>query len=115
MNIVSEITDEPKQKHVLNLPDGTSLTMILEYKPLQIGWFIQQLTYDTFTINNLKIVTSPNILYQFKNKLPFGIAIAVTDNDEATQAEDFQSGRAIFYLLTQAEVTLLGQVFSGQV
>lgn len=115
MFLVKEISDEAKQKHTLILPDGSSLTMIVEYKPMQLGWFITQLQYKTFEINNIRIVTSPNMLHQFKNRIPFGIGIFVTDNQEPVLQGDFLSGRAQMFILSAAEVAFFTEVLSGQI
>lgn len=104
MLLIEEITDDPKQQHTLVLPDGSQLLMQIEYKPQQYGWFFTTLQYKTLTINGMRIVSSPNILYQFKNQIPFGIGCFVDGNQEPTQLEDFLNTRAKLYILTAAEV-----------
>ena len=112
MLLVSSITDSPNQTMNWVLPDGSSIAVTLVYKPLQYGWFIKEMDYGTFTIQGVRICTSPNILHQFKNQLPFGISCVVTDNEEPTQQGDFLSGRAKIYILTASEVATYTEFLS---
>ena len=59
----------------------------------------------TFTLNGLRITNSPNMLNQWKNILPFGLACFSTANREPSLQQDFASGNSVLYVLTQAEVT----------
>lgn len=110
---VNGITDSPKQKSAIILADGTTITLILEYKPLQIGWFITQMIYEGFEINNVRVVTSPNMLHQFKNQIPFGIGVFVQDNQEPTLQSDFSGSRAQLFVLSREEVIQYGEFLSG--
>lgn len=103
MKTINEFTSEPKQKHVLTLEDGTVINITFEYRANQIGWFMS-LTYEGRAFNNRRIVTSPNMLRQFKNIIPFGLGCSTTDGGEPTFQEDFSSKRAIFYLLNADDV-----------
>ncbi len=114
MLLINQITTAPKQLHTLNLPDGTSATLALEYKPMQVAWFITQLTYRDFEVNNLMVVTSANMLRQFKNRIPFGLAVFVDGNHEPTLPTDFSSGRARMTVLTEEEVDYYEEFLSGQ-
>lgn len=115
MNLIQQITNDPRQKQTLILPDGSSMDFVIEYKPQQLGWFIVNLTYKLFSVGNIRIVTSPNILHQFKNQIPFGIACFVTENQEPTTLQDFATGRATLFMLTADEVLFYSEVLSGQV
>ncbi len=104
MYAVNQITNDPFQQQTLVLPDGTSLQLQIYFMPLQYGWFITSLTYGTFTLNGLRITNSPNMLHQFRNQLPFGLACFSTNNREPSQQTDFSSGASQLYILTAAEV-----------
>lgn len=110
---IQQITTAALQTQSLVLPDGTSIKFTIAYVPLQFGWFIRELTYGNLTINNMRICTSPNMLYQFINQLPFGLACFVVDNREPTQQEDFASGNANLYILTVDEVAAYKAVLLG--
>lgn len=104
MLLIQQVTSAPLQKQTLVLPDGTTLALELYFRPLQFGWFVNQLSYGDFVLNGLRITNSPNMLNQFRNQLPFGFGCFSTANREPTQQQDFTSGASKLYILTQAEV-----------
>jgi len=71
---------------------------------MQFGWFIEELIYGKLTIKSIRVCNSPNILAQFKNKIPFGIACFSSENREPSQQNDFISGASNLYVLSAAEV-----------
>lgn len=101
---VEQITAAAYQTQSLVLPDGSAIKITMAYIPLQFGWVIRELVYGTLTINNIRICTLPNILYQYINQLPFGLACFTVGNREPTQQEDFLSGNSNLYILTEDEV-----------
>lgn len=103
MQLIQQFTADPLQKQTLILPDGSTFTMTIYYRPLQIGWFIDTLTYGDFTLKGVRITDSPNMLNQFRNQIPFGIACYTQGNREPTQQEDFSSLNSKLYLLSEAE------------
>lgn len=104
MFLVQQITADPFQQQQLVLPNGSSFLLQLYFRQLQYGWFIPKLTYGTFQLNGLRITNSPNMLYQFKNQLPFGLACFSTSEREPSQIQDFSSGASQLYVLSAAEV-----------
>lgn len=115
MFIVSSISADAKQKQTLSLSNGTSFTIQMEYKPLQSSWFFTSIAYGDFEITNLRICTSPNMLHQYKNKIPFGIAVTSIGNFEPTQQQDFSSGRSVMYILDSTETDQYYQFLQGGV
>lgn len=103
MYLIQQITEDPLQNQTLILPDGSSLSLTIYFVPMQYGWFITSLTYKDFAIQGLRITNSPNILYQFQNQIPFGLACFSTQNREPTQQQDFSSGASLLYILSQEE------------
>jgi hypothetical protein len=76
---ITALTNSPKQKFNLVI-DGYDVAKIyLEFKPQQEGWFLSLNWGDSFSIKNERVSTSPNLLRQFKNILPFGLLISGTD------------------------------------
>jgi len=112
MYLINGITDAPKQRQTLILPNTKSCTLYLEYKPLQLGWFMS-LKYFDFEVNNLRVVTSGNILNQFKNLIPFGVACFVDELQEPLLKTDFLLARAKLYILDSDEVELFEAFLSG--
>lgn len=103
MKTINELTVEPKQNHVFSLEDGSVINVTFEYRANQIGWFIS-FTYEGQSFNNRRIVTSPNMMRQFKDLIPFGFACSTTDGGEPTFQTDFENKRAVFYLLNEDDV-----------
>lgn len=104
MYLIQQITSDPLQKQTLILPDGTSLSLTLYFMPMQYAWVITELVYGDFLLQGVRISNSPNILYQFQNQIPFGLACYSTQNREPTQQQDFSSGASKLYILDAAEV-----------
>lgn len=116
MYLIQQVTQDPLQKQTLILPDGTSLTLTIYFVPMQYGWFITSLVYGNFTLNGLRITVSPNMLRQFKNQIPFGLACYANPSGkgrEPSQQEDFSSNAFTLYLLDQVEVNEYEEILMG--
>lgn len=113
MYLIQGITSNALQKQTLILQDGSSLALTIYFRPMQLGWFIDELVYKDFTLHGVRITNSPDILYQFKNILPFGLACYSSGNREPSQQQDFSSGASKLYILTQAEVTAYTEFLQG--
>lgn len=113
MYILQNLTTAPLQVQTLILPDGSSLEMTIYFVPMQLSWFITNITYGAFQLNGIHIVNSPNMLNQFRSQIPFGIACYSTNNREPSQQQDFSSGASVLYLLTQAECQEYAEFLSG--
>lgn len=112
---IQQITTDPLQKTTVILPDGTTFALTIQFMPQQYGWFIDELAYakNGFKIQGARICVSPNLLYQFRNQIPFGLAVFTNDNNEPTLQEDFSSGYANLYVLTAAEVAAYTAFLAG--
>lgn len=105
MFAIQQITNDALQEQTLLLPsNGAPIVLTLNYVPLQYMWLIKRITYGDFVAENIRICVSPNMLYQFKNLIPFGIACYSQASREPTLQQDFISGAAKLYLLTEEEV-----------
>lgn len=103
MKQITEISQEPKQKLDIVLEDNQEFELKLEYSDQQEGWFYS-ITFGDVIINNSRIVTGANILRNYQNILPFGIAIATDDLSEPFLIDDFSSERVKLFVLTEEEV-----------
>lgn len=112
---IQNLTDSASQKQSLVLPDGTIIQITIYYVPLQLGWFITSLIYQDFEVNGLRISNMPNILYQFKNQIPFGLACFSASGREPSQAQDFLSDASELFILDEAEVEEYAEILSGQI
>lgn len=103
MNTLQGITDQPKQTTTIVLDDGTKATLVLEYRPQQLGWFYN-LTHESFVLNGQRLVASPNILRSFRKLIPFGLAVLTTNGVEPLNQRDFVNGTVTLLLLDADEV-----------
>jgi hypothetical protein len=103
MNLISAITNDANQSMRIVLDDGSKVDFSLSYKSGQQGWFFS-ITYAGFSIKNRRMVNSPNLLRNFKNILPFGLACTVSDNLEPIYQDDFSSQRVLLYVLNESDL-----------
>lgn len=107
MNLINNITDYPLQTITFVLDDGTNFNLTLYFNAGSQGWFIRNLTYNSFVLNNVRISNNPNILYQWQNIVPqFGLACfpSLIGGREPMFQEDFASGACSLYVLSASEV-----------
>lgn len=104
MFLIGQITSDPCQQQQLVLADGSAIALQIYFRSMQLGWFINQITYGAFILQGVRITNSPNILNQFKNQIPFGLACLSTSEREPSQIEDFSSGASKLYILSATEV-----------
>lgn len=113
MFVVQQISSDALQSQTLVLSDGTQVQLQMRFVPLQYGWFISQLNYGDFALQGYRIVASPNMLHQYINQIPFGLACFVSGGRDPTQQQDFSSGAAQLYVLTHAECLEYAAFLSG--
>lgn len=110
---VQNITQDAFQKQTMILPDGSSLVLTIYFRPLQQGWFLENITHNDFSLNGLRITNSPNMLHQFKNQINFGLACFSMNDREPSLPQDFSSGASVLYVLTEDEVNAYTEFLSG--
>lgn len=113
MQIIETLTGDPLQNQTFVLTDGSELKIEFYYRPRQYGWFMNSLIYGDFTLNGVRIVNSPNILYQYKNIIPIGLACISTQKREPTLQGDFVSKASILYILDSTEVQEYSEFLSN--
>ena len=104
MKLVSGITNQPKQQMTLVLDEGSSVFITLNYYPQQIGWFMD-VRWQTWVVLGLRVTTSPNILRQWKNVIPFGLAVSGKNEVEPLNPDDFVDGTISVYVLQGEDLT----------
>lgn len=113
---MQRINDYPLQRKTFNLPDGDLIDVTLYFMPMQKMWVFREITFNDITIRNVKIVTGLNILRQFKNIIPFGIACESTEGRDPQFSRDFLEGKNTLYILSAAETQQVEDFLSaGQV
>lgn len=101
---IQNITADARQKQTLVLDDGSFVEISIAFVPMQQGWFITSLVYGDFVLNGLRICNSPNMLYQFRNQIPFGLACFSNQEREPSLQDDFFSGASRLFVLSEEEV-----------
>lgn len=114
MKIIDRINSSPQQSFtLLTEEDGQKINCDIRYLPTQRQWILD-LQYQDFTLRGIALVNSVNILRNYRNILPFGIGIFTVDGFDPFFVQDFEAGRARFYLLNQSDVndaeTLINEV-----
>lgn len=104
MNQILQVTQDFRQTRTLVLGDGTQLTFSLYFVPMQQCWVIPEIVYGDFRLTNIKVVNSPNLLHQWRNQIPFGLACFTIGNREPSLQEDFSSNNSRLFLLPNADV-----------
>jgi len=94
------------------IPIWLALGISVHIIPIQQGWFITNLTYGDFVLNGVRIVVSPNILNQFRNKIPFGLCCLSVGNREPSLQKDFLSNACNLYLVTDEETNKYAEILT---
>jgi hypothetical protein len=115
MNKIDQISNNVLQSHTVVLADGSQFTIQFYFISMQYGWFINYLEYKNFSLKGLRVTNSPNMLHQFRNKIPFGLACISKEDREPSFIDDFSSGASSIYLLTSEEVAKYEEYLSGQI
>ena len=113
MYLISQVTSDPLQQQSLVLSDGSQVLLQIYFRPMQYGWFINEISWGTFKLCGVRITNSPNMLHQFKNQIPFGLACFSKANREPSQASDFSSGASKLYLLDASEIAAYAAVLKN--
>lgn len=112
MQQIDGLTTYPNQQLTLKLLDGSILKMTLIFLESQNGWFFKNLDWNNgqWIENGRRITTHPNMLRQYKNIIPFGLACYTINNREPTQQQDFTptevggTAASSLFILTAQEV-----------
>lgn len=103
MQIITSITDEPKQQFNLRLDNNETVVMRLYYYESQNSWFFD-IQYKDYINNGNRVVLTFNALRHLKKILPFGIAFLSVSNADPYSLDSFTSGNFLMALLNQDDV-----------
>lgn len=112
MQIIGSISESSNQLIKPRLEDGSIINLELKYFPAIQRWIIN-VTHETFTVNGINLCSSFNILRQWKNVIPFGIACLTIDTADPIFIDDFISGRASIFILNEEEIQLFEDYVYG--
>ncbi len=113
MTQVDNITNVANQTTQLILPDGSILTLQLFYNGSTERWTMN-VSHTLLTVNGINLSCYPNMLREWRNLIPFGLACTTLSGYDPTDINDFTNGNAQLYVLTEAEVKDVEEtVFGG--
>ncbi len=110
---INQITEDAFQTQTLVTPEGYQILFSISFVEMQAGWFIRNFSYLSFTIDGMRITNSPNMLHQFHNQLPFGLACFSIADREPSLVGDFFNGNSKLFILTAAEVMAYEDFLGG--
>lgn len=108
MKLINSLTDAADQQVTIILDDGSILQLEFNFRAGVQRWFLD-VSHSLLTLKGFGLTQGPNILRQWRNLVPFGIAIQAVDLIDPIQNTDFQSGRVSCYILNAAEVQQVEQ------
>lgn len=114
MRKINGITNSSRQIMTVPLEDGSSFSLSLSYNPMVMSWFITELVYEDFVLKGYRISRSNNILHQYRNLIPFGIACYSIDEREPRLIDDFDQDYCQLFLLSKNETEKYWEFLSGQ-
>lgn len=114
MLYINNLTADAFQNLTLTGIPGIQVSLNLSYRPRVQQWYAD-VGYGSFALQGLAVVCSPNLLRQWKNVLPFGLACLRTDGLDPYTINDFADGIANLFFLDSADVIAIEQtLFDGE-
>lgn len=115
MVLIDNLTDAANQQTALQMPDGTTGTLALVYNGATQRW-VFSVTHQGFqggALNGQMLCVHPNILRNFKNLIPFGLAVVTSSGSDPVSVQDFANGSAQIFLLDASDVAAIEESFYG--
>ena len=101
--LINSVTNFADQLISVALPDATRVDLELIYQGTTERW-IMNVAYGAFTANGVGVCCFPNVLRQWRNVIPFGIACVTPNLTDPVNINDFSNGIASLYLLSSDDV-----------
>ncbi len=112
MRILNKIASSGSQQLFLTGNPGQRITMNLRYLPSQKLWSMD-VQYLDFILQGILVMASPNMLQNYKNIIPFGIACSTVNGLDPYYIDDFTAQRASLFLLSAADVSAIEEAYFG--
>jgi hypothetical protein len=101
---IEGLTEEPKQRYKLPIENsGIEADLSLYWRDTQNSWYFD-LSYDDFSVREMRLCFMPNILLQFANRIPFGLLVETKTYQDPMTINTFIDGTTTLYILNQTEV-----------
>lgn len=108
MKLINSFSDAADQQMTIVLDDGSAVQLEFFYRGGIQRWFVD-ITHPLITLRGYGLTQGPNILRQWRNLIPFGMAVLAVDGIDPIQSTDFQSGRVQVYILNVADIQAIEQ------
>jgi hypothetical protein len=102
MRTINKLQATGVQTFKVPLDAGGFAKITLTYRPVVQMWFLD-FEYNTCKVRGLRLCKQINIIHQWREICPFGIAV-LTDGAEPFLINDFSTGRVTLGILTAGEV-----------
>lgn len=103
MNIVTSITNQPKQRFNIPIANNDIVRINLYFNMTQRAWYFD-FQYNDYICNGNKVVLTFNAIRHLRNKLPFGIGFISESQADPFDLNDFKNNNVMMIILNQEEV-----------
>lgn len=110
MRFIDRLTDAAYQQSILTGNPGQRIVLTVRFLASQQLW-VMDIVWESFAAYGIQLVNAPNLLRNYRNLIPFGLACGTTDNQDPYTLDAFSTGYAKLYLLTADEVNSVEQAF----
>ena len=110
MFLINSLTNDPLQQFNLTGIPGIQMQVTLRFMP-RIQTWVMDIIFGTFIARGIPVVCSPNILRQWRDIIPFGLACTDIYFIDPYTINDFASGAASLYLLDSIDVAAVEAEF----
>lgn len=113
MTQITGLTSHPKQVFTMQSPTGQGeITFRLQYRDRVSAWYLD-IESPTLTIRGFRLSRGKNVLDQYRRTARFGITIITTDRIDPCLLSDWETGRAVMYLLDQEDTDIIHDLMVG--
>ena len=103
MRQITNITDEPIQRHILNILDD-DITIVLRFLPVSQIWVFASITYKTTVINGVKLSVGVQHINGANLPFDFYCTDASQYKIDPFAADDFSTARNKLYVLEPTDL-----------
>lgn len=113
MQIITSITEQPKQQFNIKLDDNSQAVVKLYYYASQNSWYFD-IEYNNRQNNGNKVVLTFNAIRNLKRLWPFGIGFISESNADPFTLDAFTSGKYQMVVFNQEEVQQIEEIIYNE-
>ena len=110
MILVTNLTNNPMQQFVLDGIAGISVSILLRFMPRVQIWNMD-ISWNNFEAQGIPLLCSPNLLRQWQNIIPFGMACTNIYKLDPYTVNDFSNNSSSLFLLDSSDVAAVEAEF----